>query len=119
MLENKLSISDAMKSGFLLWKKHFYKIILVGLAVYIPTQILIELASEIFNNSSSVDNISELSTVNNINNVIRYLIGSIALIAILNFIVSYVENNEEKTVKQMLQTGINKWGNYIGVAFKA
>lgn len=122
MIETKLSISDSMKSGFQMWKKYFNKIILVGLIVYIPTQICIELISILLNNALGLDeNTDHIRLANNIYNTIRYLIGSVALLGILNFIISQLENEneDEMTIKQILLIGLNKWGTFIGVGFIA
>ena len=122
MIETRLSIYDSMKSGFQLWKKNFQKIIVVGLIVYIPTQICIELISILFDNTLSLDeNPEHLRLVNNIYNMIRYFIGSVALLAILNFIINKIqnENQDELTIKEILLIGLNKWPTFIGVGIIA
>lgn len=122
MIETRLSISDSMKSGFQLWKKNFQKIIVVGLIVYIPTQICIELISILFDNTLSLDeNPEHLRLANNIYNMIRYFIGSVALLAILNFIINKIqnENQDELTIKEILLIGLNKWPTFIGVGIIA
>ena len=122
MIITELSISDSMKSGFQIWKKYFQKIIVVGLIVYIPTQICIELISTLLDNTLSLDeNPERLRLVTNIYNLIRYLIGSVALLSILSFIINKLENEneEELTTKEILLTGLNKWPTFIGVGFIA
>lgn len=120
MIQTKLSISDSLKSGFEMWKKNFKKIIVVGLIVYIPTQICIELISVLLNNGLMLDeNPDHLRFANSIYNAIRYLIGSIALLGILNFIIGQLENEDEITIKEIVQTGLNKWGTFIGVGIVA
>jgi len=122
MIETRLSISDSMKSGFQMWKKYFQKIIVIGLIVYIPTQICIELISILLDNILLLEeNPEHLRLANNIYNMIRYLIGSVALLAILNFIINRMENEneEELTIKEILLVGLNKWPTFIGVGFIA
>lgn len=122
MIESKLSISDAMHSGFEMWKKNFLKIMIVGLIVYIPTQICIELISIPLNDILLTHNdTSATRLANSIYNLIRHLIGSVALLSILSFIINKVENEnvEEPTLKEMLQTGLRKWPTFIGVGIIA
>ena len=114
-----------MKSGFQMWKKYFKKIIVVGLIVYIPTQICIELISILLDKGLSLDeNLEQLRFVTSIYNLIsllKYLIGSIALLAILNFIINKLENENEPelTIKEILLTGLHKWPKFIEVGFFA
>lgn len=120
MIETKLSITDSMQSGFQMWKKHFNKIMLVGLMVYIPTQICIELVSIWLDNALSLDeNPNHIRLANSIYNIIRHLIGSIALLGILNFIINQLENEKEITTKEIITTGLNRWGTFIGVGILA
>jgi hypothetical protein len=122
MIETKLSISDSMKSGFQLWKKYLPKILVVGLIVYIPTQICIELISVLFENVFSIeDNPNNLRLMNNIYDLIRYLIGSVALLGILNFIIKKLENEDEneQSSKDIILHGLKKWPDFIGVGFVA
>lgn len=126
MIEKKLSISDSMKSGFHLWKKYLSKILIVGLIVYIPTQICIELLSELFENVLQVaENPDNIRLMNNIYDLIRYLIGSVALLGILNFIIIKLENGDEDRVENEQSTrdiilhGLKKWSGFIGVGIIA
>lgn len=122
MIESKLSVSYAMKSGFGLWKKHFLKIMIVGLIVYIPTQICIELISIPLNNTLLADDdSSSIRLANNIYELIRYLIGAVALLGILNFVIIKLEDEdkEELTVKEILISGFNKWSTFIGAGIIA
>jgi len=122
MSETKLSISDSMKSGFQLWKKYLPKILVVGLIVYFPTQICIELISMLFENVFSIEeNPDNLRLMNNIYDLIRYLIGSVALLGILNFIINKLENEDEdeQSSRDIILHGLKKWPNFIGVGFVA
>lgn len=120
MIETKLSISDSMQSGFQIWKKYFNTIMMVGLIVYIPTQICIELVSIWIDNALSLDgNPDHIRLANSIYNIIRYLIGSVALLGILNFIINQLENEKEITTKEIITTGLNRWGTFIGVGILA
>lgn len=124
MIETKLSISDSMKSGFQLWKKYLPKILVVGLIVYFPTQICIELISMLFENVFSIEeNPDNLRLMNNIYNLIRYLIGSVALLGILNFIIrkleNEAENENEQSSRDIILHGLKKWPNFIVVGFVA
>ncbi|WP_243346970.1 hypothetical protein [Parabacteroides sp. FAFU027] len=122
MTETKLSISDSMKSGFQLWKKHLQKIMVVGLIVYFPTQICIELISVLFEKVFSIEeNLNNLSLINNTYDMIRYLIGSVALLGILNFITNRLEkeDDEEQSIKDIILHGLRKWPTFIGVGFIA
>lgn len=122
MIETKLSISDSMKSGFQLWKKYLPKILVVGLIVYFPTQICIELISMLFENVFSIqENPANMRLMNNIYNLIRYLIGSVALLGILNFIINKLEkeDEEEQSIRDIISHGLKKWPTFIGVGFVA
>ena len=122
MIETKLSISDSMKSGFQLWKKYLPKIMVVGLIVYLPTQICIELISMLFENVFSIEgNPDNIKMMDNIYNLIRYLIGSVALLGILNFIINRLENEdeEEQSSKDIILHGLRRWPTFIEVGFFA
>ena len=122
MIETKLSISDSMKSGFQLWKKYLSKILFVGLIVYFPTQLCIELISVLFENVFPIEeNPANLKLMNNIYELIRYLIGSVALLGILNFIINKLEkeDEEEQTIIEIVSHGLKKWPTFIGVGFEA
>ena len=122
MIESKLSISDSMKSGFQLWKKHLKKILVVGLIVYFPTQICIEIISVFFENVFPIEeNPNNLRLLNNIYDLIRYLIGSVALLGILNFIINRMEkeDEEEQSIRDIILHGLKKWPTFVGVGFVA
>ncbi|MPM86026.1 hypothetical protein SDC9_133109 [bioreactor metagenome] len=122
MIKTRLSILDSMKSGFLLWKENFTKIIVVGVIVYLPTQICIELVRILLDKSLLIyDTPTNLSIANNIYTIIRILIGSIALLAILNFIINKLENEDirELTIKEILSIGLKRWEKFIGVGIIA
>lgn len=127
MIETKLSISDSMKSGFQLWKKYLPKILVVGLIVYFPTQICIELISMLFENVFPIEeNMANIRLMNNIYDLIRSLIGAVALLGILNFIIKKLEKEEkeedgeeEQSIRDILLCGLKKWPTFIGVGFVA
>lgn len=119
MIEHKASLFNSMKSAFFLWKKHFVKIAIVGLIVYLPTQILIELVSMYFEKTMSYPNPDELRLMNNVYDLIRFLIGSIALLGIIKFSVKILNGEEEQTIGEMLSHGLKKWGKFIVVGFFA
>jgi len=110
----KISIREAMKTAFHLWKKHFLKIILVGLIVYIPTQLCIELIS------TQIDP-ENFRLANSVYTLIRELIGAVALLGIISFIVRILENKEEKeqSVREILRHGMETWPIFIGKCFIA
>jgi hypothetical protein len=97
-----------MKSAFYFWKKYFVKIVIIGLIIYIPTQICIELVSVLLEKTEF-----PLKYQNIIYNFIRDLIGYIALLGIINFVVKISENNEEQTIKEVLIHGLKKWPKYL------
>jgi len=122
MNETKLSIYDSIISGFQLWKKHLKKILVVGLIVYFPTQICIELISVLFENLFSIEEYpNNLRLMNSIYDLIRYLIGSVALLGILNFIINRLEkeDEEEQSIRDIIIHGLKKWPTFIGVGFEA
>lgn len=120
MDEIKLSIADSLKSGFQMWKKYFKKIMIVGLIVYIPTQLLIELASLVLENQVYLtDNLEQMRLANNVYSTIRYIFGSVALLGILNLIITQLEDEREMTTKEIITTGLNRWGKFIGVGIIA
>lgn len=113
MIENTISISGSMKSAFRLWKKHFVKIAVAGFIVYLPTQICIELASWLLDKVLSYESIRDIQFANNIYNVIRGLVGAVALIGIINFIVRILENKGEQEIGEIVLHGLKKWPAYI------
>jgi len=120
MNERYLSISESLKAGFQLWSKHFKKIIIVGLLVYIPVQVLIELISVLFTDGTAMDlSNDDFSTMNNLYNLIRGLIGSIATLAILGFTLTNLDDEKELSIQDSLKIGFSKWGTYIVVRISA
>ena len=114
----KISIFELMKSAFHLWKKHFVKIAVAGFIVYLPTQICIELVSSLIEETIPLDDIQSLRLVH-IYNGIRYLIGSVALLGIINFVVKILNNEEEQTAGEIILHGLKKWPKFIGLGFLA
>lgn len=120
MDEIKLSIADSLKSGFQMWTKHFKKIMIVGLIVYIPTQLFIELAGLVLENQISLnDSFDQMRLANNIYSTIRYIFGAVALLGILNFTITQLEEEKEISIKEIITTGLNRWGKFIGVGIIA
>ena len=110
IVTEELSILDSMKSAFHIWKKYFLKIFVIGLIVYIPTQICIELVSILIAGIKFLE-----KNQNNYYNLIRDIIGSIALLGIINFTIRILENEEEQTVKDIVLHGLKKWPKYVGL----
>lgn len=120
MSELSLSISESLRFGFQFWSKHLKTILICGLLVYLPTQIFIELVSVLFTDGTAM-NLSDqdLSIMNNIFNVLRFLLGSIATLAILAFTFGKMVNDEELSIQESLKVGFNKWGTFIGASIIA
>ena len=117
-MENGISIIDSITSGFALWKKYFVKIIIVGFIVYIPTQLCIELATIKLDEVLSYS-FDDIRLRNNIYELIRYLIGSVAFLGIINFIVKILDNEEEQTVSEIVLHGLKRWPKFIETGFFA
>ena len=113
-MTEKISIFGSMKSAFYIWKKYFVKLIIVGFIVYIPTQICIELLSMLI---AEVEFFKK--NQHNYYNFIRDIIGSVALLGIINFTIKILETNEEQTIKEIVLHGLKKWLGYIGLMFIA
>ena len=119
MIETKISISESMRSALHLWKKHFVKIISVGFIIYLPTQICIELLSIWLDRALPIEDSSSIWLMNNIYNLVRYLIGSVALLGIINFIMKVLNGEDEQNVSEIILHGLNKWGKFIGLGLLA
>jgi hypothetical protein len=115
-MENKISIREAMKTAFPLWKKHFTKIAIAGFIVYLPTQICIELVSVQLEKIWSIEDPRYFRLANNIYELIRMLIGSVAMLGIINFTIKILKNEEEQSVKQIVLHGLKKWAQFIGIS---
>ena len=116
MNENRISLLDTMKSAFYYWRKYFLKIAAVGFVVYLPCQILIEIVSIEFERAFPADDPRALFTL------IRFIIESVAILGIVNFIIRKLENEEgcgDDSVGDILLHGIKKWPKFIGVGFIA
>jgi len=106
----KISIFDSMKTAFTLWIIYFSKITVVGLIVFVPMQVCIEIVSILI-----AENEFLVRNQNNFFRFIRDIIGSIALLGIINFIVKILEHGEEQTIKEILLHGLKKWLKYCGL----
>jgi hypothetical protein len=114
MIKQTISFGDTFNSAFVTWKKHFIKIAIVAIVVYTPAQILIEIASVLFQNIFPADDISNVRLMNNIYNLIRQLIGSIAVLGIINFV--YLQLSEsDKTLSSydIIVHGLKKWPDFM------
>ena len=122
----KISVSETLSSSFKLWKDNFITIALVITIVFIPVQILIELASIAFehlggpNNLSNADEWRRLSNETRIYDLIRQLIGIIATLGIFNFIYTlYRNDNDDRTAFEIVRYGLRKWPENFGQTFVA
>jgi hypothetical protein len=122
----KISVSEILNSSFRLWKDNFIKIGLVIAIVFIPVQILIELASttlEQFRGPNDIDNteyLRNLSSDTKIYDFIRQVIGVIATLGIFNFIYSIHRNKEDKrSAFELVKYGLRKWPENFGQTFMA
>lgn len=112
----KISVSETLNSSFRIWKDNFITIALVITIVFIPVQILIELASIGFENLrgpnylDSTEGWRRLADEARIYDVIRQLIGIIATLGIFNFIYSLHRNDEDdRNALELVKFGIRKW----------
>ena len=115
MNEDRISLLDTMRSAFYYWRKYFVKIAVVGFIVYLPCQICIEIVSIKFEKAFPADDPRLLYLS------IRFLIESVAILGIVNFIVKKLENEDsgKDSVGDILLHGIRKWPGFIGVGFLA
>ena len=112
----KISVSEILNLSFKIWKDNFIKIALVVTIVFIPVQILIELASIGFENIQGPNylNINEgwrrFSSEVRVYDAIRQLIGVIATLSIFNFIYSLNRNVEDdRNAMELVKFGLRKW----------
>ena len=119
MLENKISVFDSMKSALSLWKKHFVKISIASIVVFFPTQICVELALTQFSKPTIIDNSENLLFLIGVIYVIRFLIGSVALLGIINFSVKMLNNEEEQKIREIIFQGLKRWPQFIKLRFVA
>ena len=110
----RISITNSMKFALILWKKYFVKIAIIGLIVYIPTQICIELVSIIITKNNIL-----IKNQNNVYNFIRDFIGSIALLGIINFATRILENKDEQKIGEIILHGLKKWPTFLGLSIIA
>jgi hypothetical protein len=117
----KISVSETLNSSFRLWKDNFITIALVIAIVFIPVQILIELASMALehlrgpNYLVNTEDWRRLADETKIYNFIRQLIGVIATIGIFNFVYSIHRNVEdERSAQELVKYGLRKWPENFG-----
>lgn len=117
----KISVSETLNSSFRLWKDNFITIALVIAIVFIPVQILIELASialEYFRGPNYLNNTEDwrrLADETKIYDFIRQLIGAIATLGIFNFVYSIHRNVEdERSAYELVKYGLRKWPENFG-----
>ena len=120
MIKQKISIKVSLVNGFKLWKTHFYKIAIVVFIVYLPVQILIEFSTIFFDRLITTDDIEKMRLMNNVYNLIRYLIGSIATLGVINYIymILSVDKNDQNLMG-IVKHGIRKWPDFISVGIIA
>ena len=112
----KISVSEILNLSFKIWKDNFIKIALVVTIVFIPVQILIELASIGFENIQgpnylySNEGWRRFSNEVRVYDAIRQLIGVIATLSIFNFIYSLNRNVEDdRNAMELVKFGLRKW----------
>ena len=115
MNENRISLLDTLQSAFYYWRRYFLKIAVVGFIVYLPSQVCIEFVS------IKMEEVFPADDPRPIYMLIRFLIDSIALLGITNFIVRKLDNDDsgKDSVSDILLLGIRKWPRFIGVSFLA
>ncbi len=122
----KISVSETLNSSFKIWKDNFITIALVITIVFIPVQVLIELASMGFENLrepnylNSNENWRRLADETKIYDFIRQLIGVIATLGIFNFIYSLHRNEkDDRNALEIVKFGLRKWPENFGQALIA
>jgi len=112
----KNSVSEILNSSFKLWKDNFITIALVITIVYIPVQILIELASITFehlrepNYLNNTEDLRRFVSETRIYDFIRQFISVIATLGIFNFIYSLYRNDEDdRNALELVKFGLRKW----------
>jgi hypothetical protein len=116
MMNEKISVSETLNTSFKLWKKNFIPIALAITIVFIPVQILIEIASmafEHFRDPYYLNNVDELQRTlheSRIYDLLRQLIGVIATLGIFNYVYSILRNDEdERSSYEIVKYGLRKW----------
>ncbi len=112
----KISVSETLNSSFKIWKSNFITIAIVITIVFIPVQIIIELASIGFENLrgpnylDSTEGWRRLADEARIYDIIRQFIGIIATLGIFNFIYSLHRNdNDDRNALELVKFGLRKW----------
>lgn len=114
--KEKVSISETLKTSFHLWKENFVTIALVITIVFIPIQILIELASMLFENLNEpnyLENSEDWRRLSNevrIYDFIRQIIGIIATLGIFKYTYAIIRTGENReNVFEIIKYGLKKW----------
>ncbi|TKG92938.1 hypothetical protein EYV94_18380 [Puteibacter caeruleilacunae] len=123
---DKVSVSEILDISYKVWKENFTSIALAITIVYIPVQILIELASIAFeylrgpNYLSSYSEWHRLVNETRIYNFIRGLIGIIATLGIYSQVSNIFRNDEdERGGYELVKFGLKKWPENFGHTFLA
>lgn len=120
MQERNIKFGDAFSEAMKLWKANFGVIIIVGIFVYLPAQIVIEIASYFLDKIFVVDNIKALKLMSYVYDLIRYLIGAVASIGIIYITYSRcMGDNNQYSAKDLLRYGLKRWPKMIWAGFIA
>lgn len=107
---NKIKLGEVFSDAIKLWKQNIKLILVVGFIVYLPAQIMIEIASHYLNGLFKTVDLNTIKLMNNTYELIRYLIGSVAALGII--FITYSEcnaNTEQYAVKEILIYGLKRW----------
>ena len=110
MEESKIKLSAVFSDAIEFWKQNLKLILVLGLTVYLPVQILIEVVSYFLNGLFTTVDLNTIKLMNNIYEFIRYLIGSVASLGIIFITYSKCSaTNDQYTAKQLLIYGLKRW----------
>jgi len=114
MTDDRISISDVFSQSFTIWKQNAVTILSIGLIVYLPAQILIEIVSILSDRFFPVTDLNSLKIINQVYDLIRYLVGAIALIGIVFLSYSRVKDPARQLgVVELIRYGLLHWGKYM------
>lgn len=102
------------------WRDNLYLLAIVIFIVYLPIQVLIEIAENKLSYILTQNEVDNYRFLHNINEMIRYFLSPIATLGIINFIIiKYSSKNIEITPISIISKGLKLWPKYISSSFAA
>ena len=112
MDENEIGFGRVLSKSFEIWKRDALLIFAVGAVVYVPMQVVIEIASRHLAPNTS--------NPNQIYDAIRHLFAPLASLGILRLAYSRCRNSDEPfDFPGLLMLGVSRWGRHFWAGFLA